>query len=192
MKNLIILGVPGAGKGTQAKKISEKFGIPHISTGDILREIVENKSLYWQEIKNIMEKGELIPDELMLKIIEQRLRQPDCENGFLLDGFPRTVSQAEALDLLLKKEKKEIDFVLFLTVSYEEALKRLSQRKRMDDSLETIKQRFMVYQKKTAPLLDYYALQNKLKKIQGEGSVEEVFLRIQECIYDYNKNSDRN
>jgi adenylate kinase len=127
--NLILLGAPGAGKGTQAKKIVEKYNIPHIATGDILREAVAKGTELGKKAKEYMDKGQLVPDEVVIGIVKERLKQPDCENGFLLDGFPRTLNQAEALDEMLKELGKEIDAVIYIDVPEEEVVKRIVNRR---------------------------------------------------------------
>ncbi len=127
--NLILLGAPGAGKGTQAKKIVEKYGIPHIATGDILREAVAKGTELGKKAKEYMDRGELVPDEIVIGIVKERLQQPDCEKGFLLDGFPRTLKQAEALDEMLKELGKKIDAVIYIDVPEEEVVKRIVNRR---------------------------------------------------------------
>ncbi len=127
--NVILLGPPGGGKGTQAKKIVEKYGIPHIATGDILREAVAKGTELGKKAKEYMEKGELVPDEIVIGIVRERLKQPDCEKGFLLDGFPRTIKQAEALDEMLKELGKKIDAVIYIDVPEEEVVKRIAYRR---------------------------------------------------------------
>ena len=127
--NLILLGAPGAGKGTQAKLISEKYGIPQIATGDILREAVTSGTELGRKAKEFMDRGELVPDEIVIGIVKERLGQPDCENGFILDGFPRTLIQAEALDNILAEMNKKIDAVINIDVSEEEIIKRITYRR---------------------------------------------------------------
>lgn len=127
--NLILLGAPGAGKGTQAKKIVEKYGIPHIATGDILREAVAKGTELGKKAKEYMDRGELVPDEIVIGIVKERLQQPDCEKGFLLDGFPRTLKQAEALDDMLNELGKKIDSVIYIDVPEEEVVKRIVNRR---------------------------------------------------------------
>lgn len=127
--NIILLGAPGAGKGTQAKKIVEKYGIPHIATGDILREAVAKGTELGKKAKEYMDRGELVPDEIVIGIVKERLQQPDCEKGFLLDGFPRTLKQAEALDEMLKELGKSIDAVIYIDVPEEEVVKRIVYRR---------------------------------------------------------------
>ncbi|AAB90565.1 adenylate kinase [Archaeoglobus fulgidus] len=127
--NLIFLGPPGAGKGTQAKRVSEKYGIPQISTGDMLREAVAKGTELGKKAKEYMDKGELVPDEVVIGIVKERLQQPDCEKGFILDGFPRTLAQAEALDEMLKELNKKIDAVINVVVPEEEVVKRITYRR---------------------------------------------------------------
>ena len=127
--NIILLGPPGGGKGTQAKKIVEKYGIPHIATGDILREAVAKGTELGKKAKEYMDRGELVPDEIVIGIVRERLKQPDCEKGFLLDGFPRTIKQAEALDEMLKELGKGIDAVIYIDVPEEEIVKRITYRR---------------------------------------------------------------
>ncbi|MBM9502717.1 adenylate kinase [Leptospira sp. 201903071] len=183
MKNIIFMGPPGAGKGTQAKILCQNLGIPQISTGDILREAVKNQTAMGIEAKRYMDAGDLVPDSVVIGIIKDRIREADCKNGFLLDGFPRTVEQADALDSLLKSEGKSIDKAINLQVSDAELLKRLLSRAeiegRADDNEATIKNRLDNYNKKTLPLLDYYAAQKKLSQVNGVGSLEEVTSLIQ-------------
>ncbi|WP_080634009.1 adenylate kinase [Leptospira weilii] len=183
MKNIIFMGPPGAGKGTQAKILCTKLSIPQISTGDILREAVKNQTAMGIEAKRYMDAGDLVPDSVVIGIIKDRIREADCKNGFLLDGFPRTVEQADALDVLLKNEGKSIDKAINLEVPDEELLKRLLSRAeiegRTDDNEATIKNRLENYNKKTLPLLDFYAAQKKLSQVNGVGTLEEVTSLIQ-------------
>ncbi|EKR63528.1 adenylate kinase [Leptospira weilii str. 2006001853] len=177
------MGPPGAGKGTQAKILCTKLSIPQISTGDILREAVKNQTAMGIEAKRYMDAGDLVPDSVVIGIIKDRIREADCKNGFLLDGFPRTVEQADALDVLLKNEGKSIDRAINLEVPDEELLKRLLGRAeiegRTDDNEATIKNRLENYNKKTLPLLDFYAAQKKLSQVNGVGTLEEVTSLIQ-------------
>ncbi|EMO54219.1 adenylate kinase [Leptospira noguchii] len=177
------MGPPGAGKGTQAKILCERLSIPQISTGDILRDAVKNQTAMGMEAKRYMDAGDLVPDSVVIGIIKDRIREADCKNGFLLDGFPRTVEQAEALDILLKNEGKSIDKAINLQVPDTELLKRLLSRAeiegRADDNEVTIKNRLDNYNKKTLPLLDFYAARKKLSQVNGVGSLEEVTSLIQ-------------
>ncbi len=127
--NIILLGPPGGGKGTQAKKIVEKYGIPHIATGDILREAVAKGTELGKKAKEYMDRGELVPDDIVIGIVKERLKQPDCEKGFLLDGFPRTLKQAEALDEMLSELNKKIDVTIYIDVPEEEVVKRIANRR---------------------------------------------------------------
>ncbi|WP_082293940.1 adenylate kinase [Leptospira santarosai] len=183
MKNIIFMGPPGAGKGTQAKILCARLSIPQISTGDILREAVKNRTPMGIEAKRYMDAGDLVPDSVVIGIIKDRIREADCKNGFLLDGFPRTVEQADALDALLKNEGKSIDKAINLEVPNGELLKRLLGRAeiegRADDNEVTIKNRLDNYNKKTLPLLDFYAAQKKLSQVNGVGTLEEVTSLIQ-------------
>ncbi|ALO27721.1 adenylate kinase [Leptospira borgpetersenii] len=177
------MGPPGAGKGTQAKILCARLSIPQISTGDILREAVKNQTPMGIEAKRYMDAGDLVPDSVVIGIIKDRIREADCKNGFLLDGFPRTVEQADALDALLKNEGKSIDKAINLEVPDGELLKRLLGRAeiegRADDNEATIKNRLDNYNKKTLPLLDFYAAQKKLSQVNGVGTLEEVTSLIQ-------------
>jgi len=175
---LIFMGPPGAGKGTQAKIICNEKSIPQISTGDILRAAIQNGTEMGLKAKKFMDAGDLVPDEVVIGIIKDRLREADCKNGFLLDGFPRTIEQAKALDSLLKEMGIGLQFVLNLAVPDAELLKRLLERAkiegRADDNEETIKNRLVNYNNKTFPLLDYYKNSGLLKEIDGMGSVEQI------------------
>ncbi|EQA45910.1 adenylate kinase [Leptospira broomii serovar Hurstbridge str. 5399] len=178
MNSIIFMGPPGAGKGTQAKILCDTLGIPQISTGDILRSAVKNGTQMGLEAKKYMDAGDLVPDSVVIGIIKDRIVEPDCKTGFLLDGFPRTVEQAEALDMLLKAEGKDIKRAINLEVPDGELLQRLLKRAeiegRSDDNEATIKSRLETYNKKTLPLLDYYAAKGNLSRINGVGSLEQV------------------
>ncbi|HSG32318.1 MAG TPA: adenylate kinase [Thermodesulfobacteriota bacterium] len=180
--NLIIFGPPGAGKGTQAVNIVEKYGVAHISTGDILRGAVKNGTELGQKAKEYMDKGELVPDELIIGIIKDRIKEQDCQGGFLLDGFPRTIAQANALETMLSNEGLEIDSVVSVEVQDSEIitriLKRAEEEGRADDTEDVVKNRLQVYRNQTEPLKDYYKEKGKLSEVDGIGSVDEVFSRI--------------
>jgi adenylate kinase len=180
--NLIILGAPGAGKGTQAVRLREKLGIPHISTGDMLREAAQAKTPLGLEAEKYMSAGKLLPDDLVVGLIEERLQKKDCKKGFLLDGFPRTTAQAEALDQMLAKHGQSIEGALMLEVPQDELLKRLISRKRADDKEETIKERLRVYENQTAPVIQYYGKRLLLKRVEGLGAMEEIFGRLMEAV----------
>ncbi|MCC5814111.1 MAG: adenylate kinase [Leptospira sp.] len=182
MKKLIFMGPPGAGKGTQAETIKEKFKIPQISTGEILREAVKNSTPMGLEAKKFMDAGDLVPDVVVIGIIKDRLAEPDCSKGFILDGFPRTVEQAEALGKILRETKMDLDAVVNLAVPDQELVNRLLSRAkiegRADDNEETIKNRLKNYNDKTFPLIDYYRKEGILKEVNGVGSMEEITMEI--------------
>lgn len=182
----IFIGPPGAGKGTQAKRVMERYGILQISTGDILREAVKKQTTLGLEAKSYMDRGDLVPDEVVIGIIEERIQEEDCANGFLLDGFPRTIKQAEALDRLLQKMGKSIDAVVNIEVPEEELTKRLLSRAeaegRSDDNPESIRNRLAVFREKTQPLIEYYRTTGKLRSIDGVGTVEQVAERVNQAL----------
>ncbi|TGJ98770.1 adenylate kinase [Leptospira langatensis] len=178
MNSIIFMGPPGAGKGTQAKILCDTLGIPQISTGDILRAAVKNGTPMGLEAKKFMDAGDLVPDSVVIGIIKDRLVEPDCKNGFLLDGFPRTVEQADALDKILSGEGVKIKRAINLEVPDAELLERLLKRAeiegRSDDNETTIKSRLETYNKKTLPLLDYYSAKGNLSRVNGVGNLEQV------------------
>ena len=183
MIRLVFLGPPGAGKGTQAQRIAEEYRIPHISTGDILRSAVKEGTELGKLAKSYMDKGELVPDEVIIGIIRERLSQPDVkEKGFILDGFPRTLPQAEALDELLKELSMPLNRVVYLNVDDEEIIKRLLARGRADDTEEVIRNRLKVYREQTAPLIAYYSEKCILVEIYGVGDIEEITRKIKESV----------
>jgi adenylate kinase len=180
--NLILLGPPGAGKGTQGHRLSERYNIPEISTGDMLRSAVHKGTPLGREAKSYMDRGALVPDEVMIRIIRERLAQDDTERGFILDGFPRTVAQAEALLRLSEEQQRPIEHVISIAVPQEELLQRLAGRRqlegRQDDTDEAIRHRLEVYERETAPLIDYYRRQGLLRCIVGVGTIDEIFQRV--------------
>ena len=206
--NLVLLGPPGAGKGTQASQISQKYSLAHISTGDIFRETAKSGSELGKKLQSYMTAGKLVPDELVIEIVNERLSKPDCQKGFLLDGFPRTIGQAKALDEVLKKSGKLIDKVISIQLDDEEIVKRLSSRRvcscgasynlmtqppkkegicdkcsgtlvqRADDNAETIRQRLKVYHDQTSPLIEYYSSAKKLFSVKGDQPIDKVFKDI--------------
>lgn len=181
---IILLGAPGSGKGTQAELIVGKYGIPHISTGDLLRAEVAEGTPLGKKAKAIMESGGLVSDDIMLGMIEDRLSRADVANGFLLDGFPRTLPQAEALDQLLGRLGQPLDVVVFFDVDYGEIMQRLLARRRADDTEDTIRKRLEVYEAQTAPLIDYYKAKGNLRSIQGVGEIEAISQRIVKLLDD--------
>jgi adenylate kinase len=206
---LVLLGAPGAGKGTQAKKLTEKYTVPQISTGDILRKAVADRTPLGKEAKSYMDKGELVPDSVVIGLVKERIVCDDCKNGYILDGFPRNTSQAEVLDKVLADMKAPLDTALSVDVEKNDLMKRLTGRRtckgcqqmynihfsppkkegvcdkcggelyqRDDDKEETIKNRLDIYEKSTAPLIDYYSKKGILKSVKGEGSIEDIFNNI--------------
>lgn len=186
MKKLIFMGPPGAGKGTQAKIICENYKIPQISTGEILRAAIQSGKELGLKAKKYMDAGDLVPDEVVIGIIRERIGESDCKNGFLLDGFPRTIEQAEALDQMLEELNLKLDAVLNLSVPDNELLRRLLERAkiegRSDDNEETIKNRLTNYNQKTLPLIEYYRKKGLLREINGLGSVEQITALIKEVL----------
>jgi Adenylate kinase and related kinases len=187
MFNLILFGPPGSGKGTQSEKLIEKYGWIHLSTGNLLRKEIEDGTRLGLEAKSFMDKGQLVPDEVVIGMISSALDANAGANGFLFDGFPRTVAQAEALDELLAQKGTEISLVLALEVNEEELVKRLLNRGktsgRSDDTNEgVIRARIKEYENKTAQVADYYAKFGKVARIKGEGNIDEIFNSISEQV----------
>ncbi len=180
--NIILLGPPGAGKGTQAKWLEDEYGMIKLSTGDMLRAAVSSGSKLGKKAKLVMDSGNLLPDEIIISMISERIDQPDCSSGFILDGFPRTVKQAEALDLMLSEKKLEIDHVIELAVDSGVLLGRIRSRiaetqeadRRSDDNEETLNYRLNVYKTQTSPILPYYEAKGTLKSIDGMVPVKLV------------------
>jgi adenylate kinase len=180
MFNLILFGPPGSGKGTQSEKLVEKYGLIHLSTGNLLRQEITDKTPLGLEAKSFMDKGQLVPDEVVIGMIDSALEHHKDARGFLFDGFPRTVAQADALDKLLALKKTEIAMLISLEVSEEELIRRLLHRGktsgRHDDiDEEVIRKRFAVYKNETSPVAEYYRKAGKFQSIKGEGSLEEIF-----------------
>jgi adenylate kinase len=187
MVNIILFGPPGSGKGTQSDKIVEKFGLVHLSTGNLLRQEISDKTALGIQARDFMDKGQLVPDEVVIGMIDTCLEKNPEAKGFLFDGFPRTVAQAEALDKLLELRKTAICKVLALEVSEEELVKRLVKRGetsgRSDDTDEgIIRQRFEEYRAKTEAVAAHYAAAGKLERIKGEGTVGDIFEALSTCI----------
>jgi len=174
MTKLIFLGPPGAGKGTQGKIIADKHNIPHISTGDILRTAVADKTPLGIKAKAYMDEGDLVPDDLILDLISERLQAEDAQKGWILDGFPRNVHQADFLSDLLHQLNQHCKAVINLDVPDDVLIQRLLNRGRKDDSQETITHRLQVYREQTAPLIDYYEANHLLKHVNGDRQTEEV------------------
>ena len=180
MFNIILFGPPGSGKGTQSERLISKYGLKHLSTGDILRSEISNHTPLGLEAKNFMDKGQLVPDEVVIGMISSALENNPLAKGFLFDGFPRTEAQSEALDKLLKLKQTEISVLLSLVVSEEELINRLLNRgltsgRSDDNNVDVIRARIVEYHKKTSVVADYYKKFNKVISIPGEGSVGEIF-----------------
>lgn len=175
---IILLGAPGSGKGTQAKRVVESHQIAHISTGDLLRAEIEAESELGQKAQAAMSAGELVSDDIILGMVEKRLSEDDCANGFILDGFPRTVTQANELEAMLNKRDQPIDVALFFEVPFDEITERLLARGRADDTEETIRHRLSVYEEQTKPLIEYYENKGMLKRVDGTGEMDEIAERI--------------
>jgi adenylate kinase len=206
--HIVLFGPPGSGKGTQAKMLAERYGIPHVSTGDILREHLKKKTKLGLEAKAYMDRGALVPDDILIGIIKYRLSQPDCASGFILDGYPRTVPQADSLSVILTELGKKLDVVLNVDVPDEELIKRLAGRRmcgcgasyhipfnppkregicdrcgkplyqRDDDKEEAVTNRLEVYKQQTQPLIEYYTNEDLMRTVNGAASILEVFDRI--------------
>jgi adenylate kinase len=210
---LVLLGAPGAGKGTQAKKLIEKYRIPQISTGDILRKAVADGTSLGKEAKSYMDKGELVPDSVVIGLVKERISKSDCADGFILDGFPRNTSQAQTLDGVLAMMNTPLTVALSVDVDKDDLMKRLTGRRtcrgcqqmyniyfspatkdgicdkcggelyqRDDDKEETIKNRLDVYDKSTAPLIDYFRKKGILKSVMGVGNIDEIFKKVCEVL----------
>jgi len=202
---IVLLGPPGAGKGTQAKSISNRYSIPHISTGDIFRKNISENTPLGVEAKSYMDNGQLVPDEVTINMVKERLKEDDCKNGYLLDGFPRTVSQAEALEAFLNERNESLNTSLLIDVPTEFILERMTGRRvcpscgasyhikfnpavdgkcelcgtevvqRKDDTEETVKERLDVYKEQTQPLIDFYKEKELLSVVDGTKAINEVF-----------------
>ncbi|MCY4589446.1 MAG: adenylate kinase [Alphaproteobacteria bacterium] len=188
--NLIFLGPPGAGKGTQAQRLEERYGLVQLSTGDMLRAAVASGSELGRRVGAIMKAGELVPDAVMVDMIADRIGRPDCEGGFILDGFPRTIAQAEALDAMLERKGLGIDHVIELAVDETALLERIRTRiastgasqRRADDNEETLRNRLAVYRNQTAPILPYYRDCGMLVSIDGMAPIDEVTSAINRAL----------
>jgi adenylate kinase len=183
--NLLVLGPQGAGKGTQAKRISSEYGVPHVSTGDMFRALDESTDI-GRRVAEIMRAGELVPDEVTVAMIADRLAQPDAQQGFVLDGFPRNLAQSEALDAMLGGIGRGLDAILFFnvpdSVGIERALKRAELEGRADDTPEAIAKRLEIYHSETEPIVEHYRATGKLVPLHAERSIEEVWKEISSAL----------
>lgn len=182
MLNIIIFGAPGSGKGTQSERIAEKYQLTHISTGDVLRNEIAKQTDLGKLADSYMSKGNLVPDEVVINVLNEFLTNNAHKAGFIFDGFPRTLPQGEAMDAMLEAKNERIDVVLWLDVEDDELIDRLLKRGkdsgREDDTFDTIKARLKVYYNETEPLQDFYSKQGKLVQIKGTGTVDDIFSRI--------------
>jgi adenylate kinase len=201
--NLLLYGAPGSGKGTQANMLRSHFGIQHVATGDMLRAEIQAGTPLGRQAQPILAAGQYVSDDIMIAMIRDRLRQPDCERGFIMDGFPRTVPQAQALDSLMESLAKPLDRVIYLKVDTDELLRRLSGRlvcplcqrtyppatvsceadggglvQREDDKVEAVKPRIEVYLQKTVPVLDHYRGEGLVSEIDGRGTIEDISRQV--------------
>jgi adenylate kinase len=195
---LILLGPPGAGKGTQAKILVEKHGIVQLSTGDMLRAAVKAETPVGLRAKDIMARGDLVPDEVVVQIVSDRIEQPDCGNGFILDGFPRTVAQAEALEEMLHRHGIDLDAVVELQVDEDALAARVENRAREsggavreDDTVEALKNRLAVYREQTAPLIDFYRARGKLVTVDGMKDIDAVAADIEGAVEGHRASATR-
>lgn len=178
MLKIVLLGAPGSGKGTQSEKLVAEFGVPQISTGDLLRSAVANQTQLGKQAKTAMDAGELVSDDIVVGMIHERLEQDDTANGFILDGFPRSLAQAKALEKLLADMDRPLQGVVHIKVDNEEIVQRLMARGRSDDNEDTIRNRLNVYQDQTQPLVAFYEDLGLLTAVAGVGEIDDIYARI--------------
>ena len=183
---IVLLGPPGSGKGTQAALLVKQLGIPHISTGALLRDAAKRGTALGMRAKARTDKGELVSDDVMSGMLEERLQLEDVANGFILDGYPRNLAQASALDILLKRLNQPVEEAILIDINAEQILKRIAKRAqeegRADDTEETVRNRLRVYAEQTAPVADYYAERGLLTRVLGDGGVDEIFQRLRSIL----------
>lgn len=182
--NIILFGPPGAGKGTQAKLLQEELNIPQLSTGDIFRSAIKNETPLGVKVKSILDNGELVPDETVVDLVAEEIKKEKYNKGYILDGFPRTVPQAEAFDKILKENGQSLDAFLVLDVPNDELVSRILARNegRSDDTEEKVKTRLEVYKKETEPVMNHYRSQGLVQEIQGVGTVDEIFSKLMSAL----------
>lgn len=178
LMRIVLLGAPGSGKGTQAALLEKKLGVPHISTGVLFREAVSKQTPLGKQVKSILDRGELVPDDLTLGLLEERMNKPDADQGFILDGYPRNLAQAKSLDELMERLGRPVQEAILIEVDTEEVIERISRRAaeegRSDDSEDVVRKRMEIYEEQTAPVAGYYAERGLLTRVLGTGSIEEV------------------
>jgi adenylate kinase len=184
---IILIGPPGAGKGTQCQKLVELLGVPHLSTGEMLRTAVRAGTPEGVQAARFMSQGQLVPDSIIVGMVSRRLEAADCRKGCLLDGFPRTLPQAATLDEILERRAMSVDGVIELAVPRDELVRRMLARKREDDDPGVFAKRIASFEVQTAPLLDYYARQGKLASIDGLGTAEEIFARVKAAVTEFER-----
>jgi len=179
---IVLLGAPGSGKGTQAALLVERLGLPHISTGALLRDAIKRGTRLGLAVKEITEKGELVPDDVMSDLVKERLGRDDAADGFILDGYPRTLEQAKVLDAILEELARPVEVAILIDVDADQIIKRIELRAeeegRSDDTVDVLRNRMRVYQEKTAPVADYYADRGLLTRVLGSGTRDDVLERI--------------
>jgi len=186
MLNIVIFGPPGCGKGTQSAKLIDKYNLVHLSTGDVIRREIKSGSEFGQQLKGIVEKGELVPYELIIKILESALAQNKGANGFIFDGFPRTIAQAKDLDTILANDDQAVTMVVSLCIHDDKVVERLLNRAkiegRKDDTENVIKNRLQVYKEQTCPLIDFYRTQGKYVEVEGDCAIDDIFCQISKIV----------
>jgi len=179
---IVLLGPPGSGKGTQAALLVKQLGIPHISTGALLRDAAKRGTELGLQAKALSDKGELVPDKVISGMLEERLKGEDVANGFILDGYPRNLAQARSLDILLERLNQSVEEAILIDIDAEKIIERIAKRAqkegRADDTEETVRNRLRVYAEQTAPVADYYAERGLLTRVLGEGGIDEIFQRL--------------